>query len=163
MLAGCLGASCGTDDSKSNRSTEEIDGHDQLVDAKVMGRCPGQPVKGKAATFLVQVENTGDEVWPAVFVEWNGVRDVFMSEDKVFDGSGNLGRYSGGRGFTTYRFKGLRPGSKQSYKLIVTPVHKRNSSDVTFAAWGDEPEAEPIPRSPEIEMHECNGPWGDGR
>lgn len=51
----------------------------------------------------------------------------------------------------------------QSYEFTVTPAGPDNSSDVTFAAWGDEPEAEGIPRSSEINIHACSGPWGDGR
>jgi hypothetical protein len=136
------------------------EGNDQLADARVSGLCPSQQVKGKAATFSVQVENTGDEDWPAVFVEWNGLRSVF--EDKVIDGSGNEGRFWGGRDYTTYRFGQLAAGATQSYELTVTPADSVNRSDVTFAAWGDEPDGNPVPGS-EIEIHPCNGPWADGR
>lgn len=52
-------------------------GDDQLTDAKVNWRCPSQQLEGKPATFTVQVENTGDEDWPAVFVEWKGLRSIF--------------------------------------------------------------------------------------
>jgi hypothetical protein len=164
-IASCLGVGCGTDDSGSGLPTAGTDGSDQLVEANVTGRCPGRPIKRKAATFSVEVENTGDRTWPAVFVEWNGIQDVSTPANggEAVDGSGKTGRYAGGRGYTTYRFSELRPGEAQSYKLTVSPIHKLNRSDVTFAAWGDTPQAEAVPRSPEIAIHPCPGPWGDGR
>jgi hypothetical protein len=135
--------------------------NDQLTDANVSGECPSQQLKGKPATFSVQVENTGKEEWPAVFVEFTGLRDIV--EDEIVDGSGNEGQFWGGRDFTTYRFGQLAAGATQSYKVTLIPQDAVNRSDVTFAAWGDEPNPESLEPSPEIEIHECDGPWGDGR
>jgi hypothetical protein len=164
-IAGWFGAGCGTDDSGSGPPTAGTDGGDQLVEAKVTGRCPGQPIKGRDATFSVDVENTGDEAWPAAFVEWNGIQDVTVpgNRGEAVDGSGKKGLYVGGRGYTTYRFGELEPGKAQSYKLTVAPAHKANRSDVTFSTWGDMPHAEPVPSSPDTAIHPCPGPWGDGR
>jgi hypothetical protein len=137
------------------------EGNDQLTDANVSGQCPSQQLKGKPATFSVQVENTGEEEWPAAFVEFTGFRSIV--EDDIIDGSGNKGQFWGGRDFTTYRFSQLAAGATQSYKVTVIPQDAVNRSDVTFAAWGDEPNPESLEPSPEIEIQECDGPWGDGR
>lgn len=123
----------------------------QLTDARVEGQCPSRMLQGKAVTFSVTVENTGEQDWPAVFVEWDGLRNVL--QEKVTDGSGKKGRYWGGE---TYRFGRLTAGATQTYELTVTPVESAEKSDVTFAAWGDEPDGEPFPTAPEIEIHPCD-------